>query len=50
MQLKLITRANGAALVAAGIVGALIFPLCAMLLFRPGEKPVATASHVHETL
>jgi Kef-type K+ transport system membrane component KefB len=50
MQLKLITRPNGAALIVAGIVGALIFPLCAMLLLRPGEKPVTEASEVHEML
>lgn len=50
MQLGLITRANGAALIAAGILGALIFPVCAMMLLRPGEKPVAGASEVHETM
>jgi Kef-type K+ transport system membrane component KefB len=50
MQLRLMTRANGAALIAAGVVGALIFPVCAMLLLRPAEKPVAGASQVHERL
>jgi Kef-type K+ transport system membrane component KefB len=43
MQLKLITRANEAAIIAAGILGALIFPVCAMVLLRPDEKSVAGA-------
>jgi Kef-type K+ transport system membrane component KefB len=48
MQLGLITRANGAALIAAGLLGALIFPPCATTLLRSGNKSSADSANAHE--
>ena len=48
MQLGLITRANGAALIAAGLLGALLFPPCATTLLRSGEKFSTDSAKEHE--
>ncbi len=45
MQLGLITRANGAALIAAGLLGVLVFSFCAMTLFRSGGKSTTSISN-----
>jgi Kef-type K+ transport system membrane component KefB len=41
MQIHVITSANGAALIAAGLLSVLIFPVCAMTILRVGRKPVS---------
>jgi Kef-type K+ transport system membrane component KefB len=40
MQLGLLSAANGAALVAAGLLSVLLFPLAALTVLRCGEPPV----------
>ena len=44
MELGLITKATGAALIAAGLLSVLIFPLCALTLLRQQELPIIDAS------
>jgi Kef-type K+ transport system membrane component KefB len=44
IQLGLISAANGAALVAAGLLSVLLFPLAALTILRRGEAPVAGAA------
>ncbi len=41
LQLGLITRTNEAALIGAGLLGALIFPPCTMMLLRASKKAVS---------
>jgi Kef-type K+ transport system membrane component KefB len=43
MELGLITKATGAALIAAGLLSVLIFPLCALALLRQKELPIIAA-------
>ncbi len=42
LDLHLITKANGAALVAAGLLSVLIFPILALTLLRPDKRSNAT--------
>ena len=44
MELGLISRATGAALIAAGLLSVLIFPLAALVLLRAGGEPQASPS------
>src|ERR671927_1022030 len=44
MQLGLLSAANGAALVAAGLLSVLLFPLAALTVLRRGEVAVARAA------
>jgi Kef-type K+ transport system membrane component KefB len=44
MELGLITRATGAALIAAGLLSVLLFPLAALVLLRGGAEPQAASS------
>ena len=44
MELGLISRATGAALIAAGLLSVLLFPLGALLLLRDGREPQASPS------
>jgi Kef-type K+ transport system membrane component KefB len=44
MELELISRATGAALIAAGLLSVLIFPLCALALLRYTPSPSRSAS------
>jgi Kef-type K+ transport system membrane component KefB len=41
MELGVITRATGAALIAAGLLSVLLFPLAALVLLRQGERQAA---------
>jgi Kef-type K+ transport system membrane component KefB len=42
MELHVITKATGAALVAAGLLGVLIFPLTALTVLRRGDPAIST--------
>jgi hypothetical protein len=44
MQLGLLSAANGAALVAAGLLSVLLFPLAALTVLRRGDEVVARAA------
>ena len=44
MELGLISRATGAALIAAGLLSVLLFPLAALVLLRAGADPQAAPS------
>jgi Kef-type K+ transport system membrane component KefB len=44
MELGLISRATGAALIAAGLLSVLLFPLGALVLLRDGREPQASPS------
>ena len=44
MELGLISRATGAALIAAGLLSVLLFPLAALVLLRAGSEPQAEPS------
>ena len=44
MELDLISRATGAALIAAGLLSVLLFPVGALLLLRYAESPSRSAS------
>jgi Kef-type K+ transport system membrane component KefB len=44
MELGLISRATGAALIAAGLLSVLVFPLAALVLLRAGGEPQASPS------
>jgi hypothetical protein len=42
MQLGVLSAASGAALVVAGLLSVLIFPICALMLLKAGERRPAT--------
>jgi Kef-type K+ transport system membrane component KefB len=44
MELGLISRATGAALIAAGLLSVLVFPLAALVLLRDADEPQAAPS------
>ncbi len=41
MELGLLSRANGAALIAAGLLSVILFPLGALTVLRSGRAPAA---------
>jgi hypothetical protein len=46
MQLGLLSAATGTALVIAGLLSVLIFPICALTLLKAGEQSPATGAEL----